>query len=155
MSNEMIFSDESDDEILDHMDDETFEKLIEEAKARNFATEEEAKEYFDKKLKEEWSKLRRKKPKAEKPHPKENDPYYQIMKQDPEIQSRYYDHFDIGDKEYFQYQEHLQKNIARYPIGFRHLENFESYRTVHPLANVVTYHEDSKLKHFIDNFYLQ
>lgn len=58
-----IDSDESDiDGILEQIDDETFEKMVEEAEKLDFKTEEEAKAYFDGQLKE-WSrtKLRKRK----------------------------------------------------------------------------------------------
>lgn len=32
--------------------------------------------------------------------------------------------------------EMVEKNIGRYPIGFRHYENFENYRVKYPDANL-------------------
>lgn len=58
------YSDESDiDEILKVIDDESFEKLIQEAKAEMFTTEEEAKVFFEDKIKS-WAKTRVKKRKV-------------------------------------------------------------------------------------------
>ena len=61
---EAPYSDESDiDEILKVMDDETFERYVEEAKKVDFKTEEEAKAWFEEKLKD-WAKTRVKKRKT-------------------------------------------------------------------------------------------
>lgn len=38
----------------------------------------------------------------------------------------------------------LENNIARYPIGFRHLENFNNYRTIYTDATIEDYHNYSK-----------
>jgi hypothetical protein len=53
--------------ILDKIDDETFEKMLEEAEKLDFKTEEEAKAYFDEQLKD-WSrtKLRKRKVQVDK-----------------------------------------------------------------------------------------
>ena len=40
------------------MDDKEFEKIVEEAKKKNFETEEEAKLFFDKMVKDSWSKTK-------------------------------------------------------------------------------------------------
>jgi hypothetical protein len=38
--------------------------------------------------------------------------------------------------------DRLDNNIGRYPLGFRHYENFENYRTVFPDASIEQYHHD-------------
>ena len=53
-----LWSDESDiDSILEDIDDETFAKMVEEAEKLDFKTEEDAKAYFDEKLKD-WSRTK-------------------------------------------------------------------------------------------------
>jgi hypothetical protein len=85
---EVAYSDESDlDEALNAMDDETFEKLVEEANSKEFATEEEAKAFFESKL-SDWSRAKLKKRKVTVDHRESTDPYYAMMKEDKEINSR-------------------------------------------------------------------
>lgn len=113
------------------MDDETFEKYVEEAKKVDFKTEEDAKTWFEEKLKD-WSKTRVKKRKTTVDHREANDPYYAMMKTDKPISSRYMNQFDLDDDDYHAAVDEVEKNIGRYPLGFRHYENFESYHTVFP-----------------------
>jgi hypothetical protein len=109
------------------MDDETFEKLVEEANQMEFKTEEEAKAFFDGKMKE-FTRMRTKK-RVEKPDLREQtDPLYAMMKEDKKLSSRYQDTWDLDDTDKHAYMDQVEKNIGRYPMGFRHYENFESYR---------------------------
>ena len=62
------------------MNDEDFEKVVEEVRSMNFTTEEEARVFFDKKIKEEWSKMRVKRPKLTKDEREKQDPYYAMLK---------------------------------------------------------------------------
>ncbi len=73
------------------------------------------------------------------------DPYYAMLKREEPIESRYIDHFDIDDDEVHRYWDQVERNIGRYPEGFRHYENFESYRIANPNATLQDYHSDSKL----------
>lgn len=58
------YSDESDVEgIVDKIDDESWAKIVEDLELQQFSTEEEAKAYFDSKLKD-WSRMRVKKRKV-------------------------------------------------------------------------------------------
>ena len=66
------------------MDDETFEKYVEEAKKVDFKTEEDAKTWFEEKLKD-WSKTRVKKRKVTVDQREATDPYYAMMKTDKPI----------------------------------------------------------------------
>lgn len=78
--------------------------MIEQYEAQEFETEEEAQAYFDKMIAEEWSKTKWKRPKHKTVDTREQtDPYYAMLKEDKEIQSRYQNHFDIDDKDYFVY----------------------------------------------------
>ena len=71
-------------------------------------TEEEATAYFDKLIAEEWSKTKWRRPKHKVVDPREaTDPYYAMLKEDNEIESRFQNHFDIDDKDYFVYQDNL------------------------------------------------
>ena len=55
--------------------------MMEEAKAMSFQTEEEAKEYLDKKIRDVYSKKRKIKKLKEKEDEREKiDPYYVVMK---------------------------------------------------------------------------
>lgn len=46
-------------------------------------------------------------------------------------------------KDYHAEMDKLENNIARYPIGFRHLENFNNYRTIYSDATIEDYHNYS------------
>lgn len=86
---ETAYSDESDlDATLDEMDEETFQKLVDEANSREFKNEEEAKVFFEGKL-QEFSRMRLKKRKVVVDERENNDPYYAMMKQEKQISSRY------------------------------------------------------------------
>ena len=125
------------------MDDETFEKYIEEAKKLDFQTEEEAKTWFEEKLKD-WSKTRVKKRKTTVDERETTDPYYAMMKTEKPIASRYMNQFDLDDDAYHAAVDEVERNIGRYPVGFRHYENFESYHSVFPSSTLDDYHNDSK-----------
>lgn len=96
------YSDESDiDEILNVIDDETFEKYVEDAKKQDFKTEEDAKSWFEEKLKD-WSKTRIKKRKTVVDEREATDPYYAMMKTEKPIASRYQNVFDLDDDAHHQ-----------------------------------------------------
>jgi hypothetical protein len=40
--------------------------------------------------------------------------------------------------------ERIEANIGRYPIGFRHYENYENYKAKFPEASIQDYTADSK-----------
>jgi hypothetical protein len=142
---EAPYSDESDiDEILKVMDDETFERYVEEAKKVDFKTEEEAKAWFEEKLKD-WAKTRVKKRKTQVDTRETTDPYYAMMKTEKPISSRYQNQWDLDDEDYHMAMDQVEKSIGRYPVGFRHYENFENYHAVFPLSTIDDYHNDSKL----------
>ena len=117
--------------------------MIAEAEKQDFETEEEAKVYFDEKLKD-WSKTKMRKRKVMVDKREQEDPYYAMMKRDKPIESRYEDHFDVDDEEYHRYMDEVERNIGRYPEGFRHFENYENYRSVYPDATIQEYHNESK-----------
>lgn len=141
---QLPYSDESDiDAALDNMDDETFEKLIEEANAAEFQTEEEAQAFFDKKMKE-FTRIKNKKVVVKEDPREKTDPYWAMMKEDKKISSRFADTWDLDDEDKQAYLDMVEKNIARYPIGFRHYENFENYKAFKEDATIHEYHEESK-----------
>lgn len=142
---EVAYSDESDlDEALNNMDDETFEKLVEEANAREFNTEEEAKAFFEAKL-ADWARPKLRKRKVEVDHREKTDPYYAMMKEERQINSRMQNYFELDDEDVHGYLDSVEKNIGRYPIGFRHYENFENFKAARPEATIQEYQETSKL----------
>jgi hypothetical protein len=119
--------------------------MLEEAREMSkISTPEQAREYFDKKVKAEWRKLKRAPPLKEIDIRELKDPYYQMLKRDKPIESRYTNYFDISDQDYHKYFADLEKNIGRYPIGFRQYENFENYKIANPNASIGDYTEDSK-----------
>ena len=124
------------------MDEETFQKLVDEANAREFKNEEEAKAFFDGKL-QEFSRMRLKKRKVVVDDRENNDPYYAMMKQEKQISSRYANQFDMDDQDHHAYLDNVEKSIGRYPIGFRHYENFENYKAFKEDGNIQEYHEES------------
>jgi hypothetical protein len=81
------------------IDDEVFEKYVEEAKKQDFKSEDEAKAWFEEQLKE-WSKTRIKKRKTVVDEREATDPYYAMMKVDKPISSRYTNLFDLDDEDY-------------------------------------------------------
>jgi len=137
-------SDESDiDQILDVIDEETFEKMVAEADSMKFTDEEGAKAFFDTKLKE-WSRMRIKKQKKVVDEREKTDPYYAMMKTEKTIGSRYSNEFDLEDEDIHGYDDMVEKTIGRYPEGFRQFENYENYRIVVEGSSIQDYHIESK-----------
>ena len=129
-----------------NMDDESFQKIVEEVRSMTqFKNEEEAKAFFDEKIKAEWRKMKRgKKPIEPIDIREDRDPYYRMVKRDMPIRSRYVNAFDVDDKSYHKLMDRAEAQIGRYPLEFRHYENYESYKIVNPSATIAEYHEDSK-----------
>lgn len=125
--------------------------MLEEAEKLDFKTEEEAKAYFDEQLKE-WSRTKLRKRKVQVDKREQEDPYYAMLKQEEPIESRYMDHFDIDDEAVHRYWDDVERNIGRYPEGFRHYENYENYRVVNPNATIQDYHNDSKFEMIHQSF---
>lgn len=126
------------------MDDENFQRIVEEVRSMsNLNTEEEAKAYFDEKIKKEWSTLKRRQSGKVIDVLEERDPYYKMLKRDMPIESRYSNYFDIEDEEEERIYNDTEKNIGRYPVGFRHYENFENYKIKFPHATIADYTNDS------------
>jgi hypothetical protein len=144
MIDQPVYSDESDfDHDWDDMDDETFEKVLAEGNAMDFQTEDDAKAFFEGKLKE-FSRMKIRKPKVVKDERLAKDPYYAMMKTEKEISSRYADHFDLDDEDYHAYYDLIEQSIGRYPPGFRHYENFVNYRALVTDSSLFDYHQVSK-----------
>lgn len=66
------------------------------------------------------------------------DPYYTMMKPEPtkDISSRYDNEWDIDDLDFHKMEDETEKNIGRYPIGFRYLENYENYKALKKDATI-------------------
>lgn len=79
--------------------------------------------------------------KKEKDEREETDPYWAMLKEDKVITSRFQDEFDMEKDDAHAYMDKVEQNIARYPVGFRHYENFDNYRTVYPDATIQDYFE--------------
>jgi hypothetical protein len=71
----------------------------------------------------------------------ESDPYYAMLKEDKPIASRFSDHFDLDDTDAHAYLDRVEEQIGRYPVGFRHYENFENYRVKYPEQSIGDYQE--------------
>jgi hypothetical protein len=72
-----------------------------------------------------------------------------MMKTDKEISSRFENLFELDDEDHHLYYDKIEKSIGRYPVGFRHFENYENYKTVMPDANIADYHKESNyIKYF-------
>lgn len=67
-----------------------------------------------------------------------------MMKTDKPISSRYNNFFDLDDDAHHQLNDIIEGQIGRYPIGFRHLENYENYASVFPDQTIQDYHDESK-----------
>lgn len=126
------------------MDEESFNALVEEAEKREFETEEEAKAFFDSQLKE-YSRLKLKKRKVKVDEREATDPYYAMLKTEKPIESRYLNQWDLSDEDYHRYMDEVERNIGRYPEGYRHYENYENYKVANPEASIQDYHNESKL----------
>jgi hypothetical protein len=133
---DIVFSDESDlEDALENIPDEDWDKILEELNGQRFTTEDEAKAYFETKLKD-WSRTRNSKRKVTVDEREQTDPYYAMLKKDKEIASRYQDHFDLDDYDAHAYLDQVEKNIGRYSLGFRQYENYENYRVMYPDATI-------------------
>ena len=66
----------------------------------------------------------------------QTDPYYAMMKTEKEISSRLADTFDLDPEDYNAYMDKVERNIGRYPHGFRHYENYINYRVAKPEATL-------------------
>lgn len=66
----------------------------------SFKNEEEAKAYFDEKIKIEWTKMKRVKPSRAHDLRELRDPYYKILKEERPIESRYSNYYEIDDEDY-------------------------------------------------------
>ena len=42
-------------------------------------------------------------------------------------------------KDYHKEMDRIENNIGRYPIGFRHYENFDNYRVIFPDSTIEHY----------------
>jgi len=92
----------------------------------------------------DWSRKKVKKRKVAVDEREEKDPYYAMMKTEKEIVSRFENHFDIDDEDHHAYYDKIEQSIGRYPVGFRHYENYENYKTIKPEATISDYQIDSK-----------
>lgn len=85
----------------------------------------------------------RKRPK-EPEHPLKDDPYYQALKREEPVESMFKDTIKLDTKNYFKELDRRDKIIGRYPVGFRHYENYENYKVIYPEANLEDYTQTSK-----------
>lgn len=80
----------------------------------------------------------------------EKDPVYARMSQDfekPKVpQTLVAGEFVPDHRGHIHEVERINKNIGRYPVGFRHYENFHNYQLKFPERDMTDYIEDSKLK---------
>ena len=61
------------------------------------------------------------------------------------INSRHGNYFDPSPTDKIRYEDYLDSKVGRYPIGFRHYENFENYRIINPDATIDEYTTKSKI----------
>ena len=124
------------------VDDETLEKILEAVEETVFDDDSAAEAFFQKKL-EEMQKFKYSQ-KPPKKAPLANDPISQILRYDnPEyVQSRLSDEFVMSNEELHQEMERQEANVGRYPIGFRHYENYEFYALAKPDATIDEYHQE-------------
>lgn len=92
----------------------------------------------------EFTRIKNKKVVVKEDLREKTDPYWAMMKEDKKISSRYADTWDLDDEDKHAYLDMVEKNIARYPIGFRHYENFENYKAFKEDATIYEYHSESK-----------
>lgn len=79
----------------------------------------------------------------------EKNPYYHMLKnelRDIEILTEFRSNNSamiLRPEDRFKMWEHAERNIGRYPLGYRHYENYESYRLHKPEATIQEYHDES------------
>lgn len=119
--------------------------MIDETAAKDFKTEEQAQAYFDKLAEDRWKKKKVRRPVKEVDVREKIDPYYAHLKDDEETPSSIFENeFLLEDEDAFKEYERIEKNIGRYPRGFRHFENYYNYRVFKPQSSIEDYTQDSK-----------
>jgi hypothetical protein len=64
------------------------------------------------------------------------------MKKDTYAKSMVDNEFVPSRKESMKEMERIESNIGRYPVGFRHYENWQNYTSVYPGATLEDYRDD-------------
>ena len=140
------FSDDSDlDEAISAMDEEDFKKMYDQLQTIDVENEEEVQKIVQEKVKE-WFNKKNKKRYQPKPSPdKKKNPYEYMLQDDREsIYSIAQDEFILSLENKHKHRKIINSNIGRYPIGFRHFENYDNYRVKHPESTIQEYHDLSK-----------
>ena len=81
-----------------------------------------------------------------KPFPdKKKDPYSYMLQDDRDsIYSMSQDEFILNTENTHKHRRIINSTIGRYPIGYRHFENYENYKVKYPERTIQDYHEQSK-----------
>lgn len=126
---------------------EKLDKILEEAGLLQFKTEEEAVKWLNEKLQKEFTReinYTYRGPKKQEPeHPRRKyDRYYQFLKRHEAPESLTTGSFFLSPKDFNEEMDYLENEIGRYPIGFRHYENYQNYRLKYPNANIDEYQNE-------------
>lgn len=105
-------------------------------------------------MKELLRELTKKRKWYKKPPPDEDDirrqtdPYYAALNPIKKAESAFENVFYLPHRQWHDEMERRENNIGRYPIGFRHLENYDNYRVEFPEASLQDYCEYSNFSLF-------
>jgi len=59
-----------------------------------------------------------------------------IMKREKTVESRYNNEFSISPEDKHVLYDKVERNIGRYPIEFRHYENYDNYKLKNEFATL-------------------
>ncbi len=127
--------------------------MYEELQTLDMDNQEEVQKIVKAKVLEWFNKKKQRRYKA-KPFPdKKTDPYTHMLQDDREsIYSMSQDEFILNLENQHKHRKIVNSTIGRYPIGYRHYENYENYRIKYPERSIQDYHEQSKY-HLYPNSY--
>lgn len=125
------YSDESDidQELIDQIPEGEIETIMKEMFEMEFNNDEEVMAHFKERLGKQKKNRDPRKPDTRA----KKDPYYAAMKNDAETITPLSDPGGGGEmlttyKDFCTLQDMREKTIGRYPIGYRHYENYTNYR---------------------------
>jgi len=124
------------------MSEEQLAALLDEMEAQEFLTMEDADAWFEKK-EEEIREIRVKmyhKTQRNRPEPTEHDKFFESAK--PQIESEVDDAWVLDQENFNEFLRYKEKEIGRYPHGWRHYENYANYSVANPEAPIQEYMEE-------------
>lgn len=101
---------------------------------------------MEKKIKEWTKKCKKYKIKVEDvdEERKKVDPVYAFFARDKAVHSPIKNEFWLEHADRKRYNKQIESNTGRYPVGFRHYENYYNYKVVYPESTIQEYSDASK-----------